>query len=418
MSRGSVAKLACVAVCGVALQTGCESLQFGANPEVPTWRYRPSGSLSVLYKKRFLAESRAAGEPYERGQPEIDVRGRRVFFGSSDHGLYALSAIDGATLWRFETVGAVQCAPLYDPAEDVLYFGSNDGALYKVRAKTGELIWRFSSNAEVARRPVLQAGRLYAVNANDTVLALDAKTGKALWTQHRSPALGMEVAGYSGPLVWRGKVYVGFSDGNVTAFDAQSGDERWQPVDLSAEAEQALGDIPTYLDVDTTPVGEVINAGAVVFVGSYQGGVFALDAESGTTVWANPAVLGVSDVTLWREPAHTPKDGGPEIPAKKLLLASTGTTGLWALDPETGKEQWRSSLPKGGVSAPVPIQGALLVSASQLGVFLVSPVDGSVIDGIHMVDGSAATPATFGRRAFVLSNHGDLISLYVAPPKG
>ena len=417
MKRSIASLLSAATLCAGAF--GCESLQYGANPEVPSWRYRPSGSLAVTYKKRFFAESRKVGEPYERGQPEIDVAGRRVFFGSSDHGLYAVSALDGAKLWRFETVGAVQCAPLYDPSEDVVYFGSNDGALYKVQAKTGKLIWRFSTNAEVARRPVLAAGRLYAVNANDTVLALDAKTGKAIWTQHRTPALGMEVAGYSGPLLWRGKVYVGFSDGNVTAFDASSGDERWQPVDLSAEAEQALGDIPTYLDVDTTPVGAMIDAGAVVFVGSYQGGVFALDAETGTTVWSNPAVLGVSEVTMWTEPAHAPTDGpGPEIPEKKLLLASTGTTGLWALDPETGKEQWRSSLPKGGVSAPVPIQGALLVSASQLGVFLVSPVDGSVIDGIHMADGSAATPAAFGRRAFVLSNNGHLISIHVMPPKG
>ncbi|MEZ4226282.1 MAG: PQQ-binding-like beta-propeller repeat protein [Polyangiaceae bacterium] len=408
-----------LALATAVTSAGCDSLQFGANPEVPSWRYRPSGSLSVVYKKRFLADSRQTGEPYERGRPEIDVKGRRVFFGSSDHGLYALSALDGSTLWRFETVGAVQCAPLYDPAEDVVYFGSNDGALYKVRAATGELIWRFASNAEVARRPVLSGGRLYAVNANDTVLCLDAKSGKTIWSQHRTPALGMEVAGYSGPLLWRGKLYVGFSDGTVTAFDAKTGDERWQPVDLSAEAEQTLGDVPTYLDVDTTPVGDVTAAGAVVFVGSYQGGVFALDAESGTTLWSNPAVLGVSELTLWHEPAHAPSSGeGPQVPEQKLLLASTGVTGLWALDPENGKEQWRSSLPKGGVSAPVPIQGALLVSASQLGVFLVSPVDGSVIDGIHMADGSSATPAAFGRRAYVLSNHGDLISLYIAPPRG
>src|SRR5690606_35507044 len=102
--------------------------------------------------------------------------------------------------------------------------------------------------------PTLAEGLLYAVNANDTVLALEPRTGKLVWSQHRTPALGMEVAGYSGALVWRAKVYVAFSDGTVTAFDAKTGVERWQPVDLSAEAEQHLGEVPTYLDVDTTPV--------------------------------------------------------------------------------------------------------------------------------------------------------------------
>lgn len=417
MSRArSLAVGLCVTL-GAAGAFGCEALRAGASPELPLWKYRPSGSLSLVYKRQIVAESRKVGEPYERGQPELDVKRRRIFVGSSDRGLYSINAVNGEVQWRFETLGFVQCAPLYDAGEDVVYFGSNDGALYRIKASTGELEWRFSTNAEVSRRPVLTNGVIFAVNANDTVIALEAKTGKLIWSQHRTPALGMEVAGYSGPLVWRGKVFAGFSDGTVTAFDARSGDEIWQPVDLAAEAEQGLGEIPTYLDVDTTPVADTLDTGPVVFVGSYAGGVWALDADSGTPVWSNPGVEGVSELTLWTQPAHAPRDGkGPMIPEKKLLLAATGTTGLWALDPETGRDEWRRALPDGGISAPVAINGALLVNTTKLGVFLLSPLDGSVIDGIHLVDGSSHTPAAHGNRAFVVSNHGDLISLQVARP--
>ncbi len=399
--------------------SACSSLRSGANPELPLWKYRPSGSLSVVYKRAIVAEARRVGEPYERGQPELDIVHRRIFVGSSDRGLYAVRAENGEVVWRYETLGFVQCAPLYDPREDVVYFGSNDGALYKVHADTGELIWRFSTNAEVSQRPVLAGSVLYVVNANDTVLALETGTGKLIWSQHRTPALGMEVAGYSGPLLWRNKVYVGFSDGSVTAFDAKSGDEVWEPVDLTAEVEQSLGDLPTYFDVDTTPVADVIETGPVVYVGSYTGGVWALDADTGTQVWSNNAVESVSDLVLWRQPAHAPRDGiGPEIPERKYLLASSGTTGLWALDPETGRDVWRRPLPEGGVSAPVPINGALLVNTTKLGIFLLSPIDGSIIDGIHLTDGSSHTPAAYGNRAFVVSNSGDLFSLYIAKPDG
>src|SRR5690606_40316102 len=55
------------------------------------------------------------------------------------------------------------------------------------------------TNAEVARRPLLSAGLVYIANANDTVIAADAKTGQVRWSQHRTPAMGMEIAGYSGP---------------------------------------------------------------------------------------------------------------------------------------------------------------------------------------------------------------------------
>jgi outer membrane protein assembly factor BamB len=407
---------AAFAALALSFGAACSTVGASANPEVPTWVHRPSWSLSLVYSERLNALSRQETEPYERGKPELDVANRRLFVGSSDRGLYALRADDGTVLWRFETLGVVQCEPLYDPEEDVVYFGSNDGALYKVRAKDGSLLFRFATNAEVARRPVIVGGLVYAVNANDTVLALDRKTGKRRWSQHRAPALGMEVAGYAGPLVSRGLVYAGFSDGTVTAYDALTGADRWQPVDLSAEAEESLGDVPRYLDVDTTPVAGVIDESPVIFVGSYDGGVFALDAESGAKIWGRSEVTGVHEVVVWHEPAHQRRGGGAVQPARELLLASTGTTGLWALDSRTGEDVWHRPLPDGGVSSPVPIAGALLVSTTLHGLFLVSPVDGSVIDGIHTGAGFSMAPAVHGLRAFILSNTGNLMALHVTPP--
>lgn len=395
---------------------GCQSLRSSANPEVPLWVHRPSGSMTLAYSRGILADSRDVGEPYERGQPEIDVQRKRVFVGSRDWGLYALDAADGSVLWRFETLGPSQSEPLYDERENALYFGSNDGALYKVNADDGQLLWRFATNAEVARRPVLSNGVVYAVNANDTVIALNAKTGAMLWAQHRQPALGMEVAGYAGALVWRGLVYAAFSDGTVTAFDAVSGQERWAPVDLTALSEQSIEEQPTYLDVDTTPVGDMIDDQPVVYVASYEGGVYALSADVGSRVWGNDAVRGASELLLWQQPAYTPRDGGPEVPARKLLIVSTGTSGLWALDPSSGREVWRRALPDGGASRAVPIMGALMVSTTRQGLFLLSPLDGRIIDGIHTGDGFSMPPAVHGRRAFILSNNSRLLSVHVTPP--
>ena len=397
----------------VALLAGCRALGSGAHPDLPPFVQRPNGALNVIYQVPVLAQSRLVGEPYERGQAEIDHEHQRVFVGSSDRGLYALDAADGTVLWRFETLGFVQCAPLYDPVEDVVYFGSNDGALYKVFAKNGRLLWRFMTNAEVARRPVLYDGVLYVANANDTILALDPHSGELRWHQHRTPAMGMEVAGYSGITVFRDKLYSGFSDGTVLAFDPRTGAERWQPVDLAAEVEAQTGEAPRYLDVDTTPVPDTLHSGPVVYVASYAGGVFALDAETGTQIWPNPGVLGVSELVLWSQPASV----NPPAQARKLLLAASGTSGLWALNPETGAEVWRRALPSGGVSAPVPFAGTLLVSTTRLGVFLISPLGGDLIDGIHMADGSAMTPAADGSRAFVLTNGGSLLALSVSPPR-
>jgi outer membrane protein assembly factor BamB len=378
--------------------------------------------MHVVYRTPLVATSRRTGEAYERGQIEIDAKHYRLFIGSSDQGLYCVDARDGSVHWRFETVGAVQSAPLYDAATESLYFGSSDGALYKVDARNGELRYRFATNAEVSERPVLVQGRLYFVNANDTVIALDAATGKMLWNQHRTPTTGMQIVGNSGILVWRSRVFVGFSDGIVVAYDATSGVERWQPVDLAAEAESNLGVLPQHFDVDTTPVAGYIDGSPVVYVASAEGGLFALDADSGTQVWQNPGVVGTTQLLLW-EPkgASDAKKADDDnestnAPLRKLLVAATGSSGLWAIEPNDGSVVWRSRLPDGGVAGPTPIAGALLVSASQLGVYLVSPINGRVMDGIHLTEGVSALPAAYGQHAFFLTNQGQLTSLHIAAP--
>jgi outer membrane protein assembly factor BamB len=407
---------------------GCSMLETSndrVNPDEPLWFHRPIGAVHVLFVRGLVAESRSVGEPYERGKPEIDMDRRRVFVGTSDHGLYALRTDSGRQLWRFETLGAVQCEPLYDSALDVVYFGSNDGALYSAHASDGGLAWRFDSGAEVMRKPVLAGETLYFANAADNLFAIDRRTGRLVWHVHRTPALGMEISGYAGPAVDRGSVFFAFSDGHVGAYDALQGSERWTPVDLSAEAEQSHGaEAPRYLDIDTTPIPDDLGPqGRVIFVASYAGGVYALDEEHGAPVWKNEHAIGVTDLALWRErehaaapgtPFHIP--GGPLVPAREILLASSGPTGLWALDPATGRALWRVPIPEGGVTAPVPIAGALLVGTTRYGAFLLSPLNGRPIDGIDLGSGFSQTPAAFGNRGYILTNAGTLLGLQVEPP--
>jgi outer membrane protein assembly factor BamB len=393
------------------------------NPEVPSWYNRPSGAMHVFVHRKLTAEGRAQGEDWERGKPEVDPEHNRVFVGSSDHGMYALRAGDGSTIWRFETANMVQSEPLYDSEMDYVYFGSNDGALYCVKAQTGELVFRFDTGAEVSRKPVRSGETLMFANASDFLFAVDRRTGKSKWQVRRTPALGMEISGHAGPAFdpGTGLVYMAFSDGHVIAYDVRDGSEKWTPVDLSAEAEQAGGEAPRYLDVDTTPIVDEHPQGHVVYVASYAGGLYALDATSGARVWSNDKAIGVTDLTLFDEPSHAPNahgpdKGGPTVPQKKILLASSATTGLIGLDPFTGRVLWRNKVPEGGITAPTAIAGAILVGTSRYGLFMMSPRNGKVIDGIDLGTGFAMAPAAFAGRAYVISNAGTLIGVGVSPP--
>src|ERR1019366_4116797 len=243
VTRSGAARVA-VLLTGAAVAVGCATLETSkdhVNPDNPLWYQRPSGAIHVLFRRELTATPRTVGEPYERGRGEIDPEHGRMFLGTSDHGMYALRASNGRTLWRFETLGSVQCEALYDAELDVVYFGSNDGALYAVHAADGALVWRYDSGGEVTRKPVLGGEVLYFANGADNLFAVDRRTGKPLWHVHRTSALGMEVSGYAGPALDQGMVFFAFSDGHVGAYDARDGSERWTPVDLSAEAEQLQG---------------------------------------------------------------------------------------------------------------------------------------------------------------------------------
>ena len=126
-------------------------------------------------------------------------------------------------------------------------------------------------------------------------------------------------------------------------------------------------------------------------------------------------------MALWREPAHRPSPNGPDkdgplVPAQKVLVASSATFGLTGLDPYTGRVLWRNKLPEGGVTAPVQIAGAIMVGTSRYGIFLLSPRNGRVIDGMDLGTGFAQTPGTFAGRAYAMTNTGTFLGISVTAP--
>jgi outer membrane protein assembly factor BamB len=430
--RGPV--LGLTAIAGALLAQGCATLGGAGeggndhlNPEVPIWFHRASGDLEVFIHRPLTASTRTPSffpETYEYGRPEIDPDTARVFVGSSDFGLYALRATDGSTLWRFETTGMVQSEALYHRELDVVYFGSNDGALYAVQARDGALLWRFNTGAEVIKKPVISGETLLFVNSADQLFAVDRRSGRQKWAVRRPPALGMEILGHAGAALDGDKVCTAFSDGHVGCWDVRDGAERWM-IDLSAEAEQQLGagESQRYLDVDTTPVFFDGPQGRTMWVASYAGGLYQLDPESGGRVSADEKVKGVTTLTLFHEREHLPHPGGPDkdgppVRARDILLASSASTGLWAVELPSRRVLWRDPVPEGGITQPVQVAGAVAVGTTRYGLFLLSVLNGRTIDVMDPGTGFSGAPAAYGNRLFALTNAGTFYGLSVAHPIG
>ena len=103
----------------------------------------------------------------------------------------------------------------------------NDGNVGDLR-----VIWAYQmDDGLIETSPVVADGVMYVTEPPSTVTALDARTGKRLWTW--SPEMGSNVLNIGFPRVNRGvailesTVFVGTLDAHLVALDARSGAVRW-----------------------------------------------------------------------------------------------------------------------------------------------------------------------------------------------
>lgn len=109
--------------------------------------------------------------------------------------------------------------------------------------------------------PYVEGDRVYAASRGGEVRALDAATGRVLWSVDTE----LEISG--GPGAGEGVVLFGTSNGEVVALDREAGSEKWR-----ARVSSEVLSVPK------------ANRGVVV-VHTIDGKLFGLDAETGTQKW-------------------------------------------------------------------------------------------------------------------------------------
>jgi len=269
----------------------------------------------------------------------------RVYAGSDDGNLYALSADTGELLWSFATGDVIRSTPTV--ADGKVFFGSNDNHLYALDAGTGEELWRYNTGEWVQYSPEVGNGMVYfgAPSQGDRkVHAVDAATGEVTWvTEHPFPIGASHTPTHLGD-----KVYVQGSEyGQFYALNAATGETLWQ-AEVGGYVESAptvAGDV-VYLTVANRAyafneaTGEVIwevnteefparDFPALVVDGVYylapSSTVYALDAASGAELWSYAAAS---------------LSTAPVVAGGVFYGASELSEYIFALDAATGEELW------------------------------------------------------------------------------
>jgi eukaryotic-like serine/threonine-protein kinase len=220
------------------------------------------------------------------------IAGDKLFFGSSDHCLYALDLATGAQKWRFKSEGRITSSPAVSAG--VVYFGSYDGIFYAVNAASGELKWKFQTGGErrfaakhlhgaepasetmpdpfdfYLSSPAVSNGAVYFGSGDTNIYSLDAATGSLKWKFKTGDVV------HASPAISDGKLFVGSWDSYFYALDASSGKELWRfKTGEDAEFHNQVG-IQSSAAV----------ADGVVYFGCRDSKFYAVDAATGKERWS------------------------------------------------------------------------------------------------------------------------------------
>lgn len=417
----------------------------GWGPDATNARFQKAAGLSAADVPR-LALKWAFGFPGAAsmyGQPT--VAGGRVFIGVDTGYVYALDAATGCVHWSFQAEtgvrNAISVGRVSGPGtRSAAYFGDIRANVYAVDATTGELLWKVTADphplAAITGAPTLHEGRLYVpVSSREeaaggslyypcctfrgSIVALDANTGRRIWTTHAIPdpptrarrnSRGTQLWTGAGAAIWHAPtidprqrtLYVATGDAYtepaaqttdaVMAIQMDTGRILWSVQDTANDAwlvgcaqdrnENCPKNLGPDYDFGASPILHTLpDGGRVLLAGQKSGQVFAHDPDrQGAVVWKTLLAdrIGGSEILF----------GGAADEQAAYFGLDNGM--LAALNPATGERKWSVSIaaegPRRGLTAALTTIPGVVFAGGQDGRLRAFASDsGRVIWDFNMV---------------------------------
>jgi len=229
-------------------------------------------------------------------------------------------------------------APL--AVDGILYFGIGYSIVYAVDAATGKTLWTYDPKVTEVAGDKLQpawgirgiaywGGNIYTGTQDGRLIAIDGKTGKPIWSVQttQGPDDGRYITG--APRVFKDMVIIGHGGadfanvrGYVTAYDARTGAKRWRFYTVPGDPKKG-------------PDGEASDDALAKVTKSWTGQWWKYGG--GGTVWnamtydpdLDRIYIGTGNGAPWNRNVRSPGGGD------NLFLCS-----IVALDAKTGKYIW------------------------------------------------------------------------------
>jgi len=299
---------------------------------------------------------------------------------------------EGRRRFFYDAGAQIESHAAVAPKSGELYFASVDGAVHAL-LPDGTLKWKTKLIGSIRTRPIVTHDALYFVGEHDVVTALAREDGRILWTYDKEPVEEITIAGHAGLLLEDGRLYAAFTDGAVAAMNPADGRLFWE-VETALDVERRPGNVPQFLDVDTTPV---LLRGSL-YVASFTAGLYALNPVNGSVEWRDAAFQGVTGLAA----------------AGRMLVISSARRGISLMDLRTREVQWEKAPERGAPTPPIVTEtGTVIYGETQGSLLALSLSDGREIARAEGGAGFSATPSVHGSFGGAISNGGRFLFLRI-----
>jgi len=315
--------------------------------------YTPGSKVDLIWEVEFSSKFKGTYSFLD-----IFKFNDKIFIPTYDKKIYVVSSESGSVEKSIDTKLDIFSGLVVD--SELIYFGSKQDTVSAIKRSDNTILWQRIMSSEVMSISKVVNNMIYVRTNDSNISAIDVNTGKFLWINSQLSA-NLSIRGSSEPIISDNKVYSGFEDGRIAAYNALNGDIIWQSQLSGIKAETLIDRLN---DID----GSMIVDKGVLYAISYQGSIAALDSFSGQILWSRKAssIDGLS--ASYDNIFYTDDDGI-----------------LWCLEKYSGRPVWKQdSFKKRLIGTPIILNDFILVSDIENYIHIINADDGSISGRIYL----------------------------------
>lgn len=239
--------------------------------------------------------------------------GDKVYIGSYDTNIWGLKMDTGEQLLKQATEGGIAVTPAIDVEYKQILFGSEDYTFNAWDYRDLRTNWTYTTSDKIRSSATIAHSHVFFGSDDGKLYALLANNGRYMWDYETDAPIR------SKPCVTGDRIIFGNEAGEIIALEL-NGTKKW-----GVTAKRAVTSSP------------IVDDENFVYVGSFDGYLYALDGDNG--------------FTQWRFRSNAPIISTPVI-GRNFVYFGSADGKLYCVNTATGKERWNFATEKPIVSSP------------------------------------------------------------------